>query len=294
MKHKRSNKNLFRMEGLAYLLMISAIICGVVGFLLITFGSENTLTRLVRDFYANVVTDLLSIGFGILVIDKLYQKRNDERERRTLISQMASPFNILAGDAARIIHERGWHTGLDGISLWKANLEEAELYDFDLSNANLTYANLKGANLNQSILDGAVLHGTNLSSAHLNNAKLTNSEFRSQRAGQFLLKHADLIYADLTGATFKGMAYGKYSEDEQHIQLQETKRLQCAIMPNGKKYDGRYSLEGDISIAKARGVDINNKEFMAKFYEVTVEEYKEGQEWYKMHGKSPMDNIAFV
>jgi hypothetical protein len=108
------------------------------------------------------------------------------------------------------------------------------------------------------------------------------------------LKDADLFQTDFTNATFKGLANGAWSEDEQHIQLQEAKRLQFATMPNEKKYDGRYNLQGDYESALAEGVDINDINLMAKFYDVSLEEYLEGQDWHKKFGKSPANLITWV
>jgi hypothetical protein len=185
-------------KGFAIALVMIALIFLVAGILIITYCPESIWTRLVRDFYANCVTSLISIGIGVLVIDELRQKYSDETEKKMLISQMASPHNILATDAVRIIREKGWIGGLAGKMFSYANLEDAELYDVNLTASNLNYANLKHANLCQSILDEAILHDTNLSSALLHKAMLRKSEFRSQTAGQYLLKDAELFFADLT------------------------------------------------------------------------------------------------
>jgi predicted DCC family thiol-disulfide oxidoreductase YuxK len=55
--------------------------------------------------------------------------------------------------------------------------------------------------------------------------------------------------------------------------------LRFVPMPDGKRYDGRYRLPGDLDWARENGVDIDDPEAMAKWYSVSLEEYLEGQEW---------------
>jgi hypothetical protein len=281
-------------KGFAITLVIGAFMLLAIGILITFFSPENFLTRLVRDFYANCVTSLISIGIGVLVIDELRQKYSNETEKKMLISQMASPHNILATDAIRIIRDKGWIGELSGETFWYANLENAELYEANLSGSNLTYANLRNANLNQAVLDNATLVEANLSSARLNDAKLRKAKFISEHSGQFMLKDGDLLQADLTGAIFKGIASGNWMDDEQHVQLQEARRLVNAIMPNGNKYDGRYNLQGDITFAKNQGYDNNNAQSMASFYDVSLQDFENGQEWYRQFGKSQADMIGWA
>jgi uncharacterized protein YjbI with pentapeptide repeats len=208
-------------------------------------------------------------------------KFQNEREKRDLISQLASPFNMVSGEAARILRDRKWHKSLEGISLWKANLEIAELSEFNLDGANLTYANMTSSNLNQANLNNAHLIETNFKSAMMNRAQLINSNFFAEQNGHYLLADADLFEADLTGATFKGVASGEWCEDEQDIQLQAAARLEGATMPNGKKYNGCYNLKGDLASARNNDIDLADEKSMAEFYGVSIEEYSNGQEWYK-------------
>ena len=55
-------------------------------------------------------------------------------------------------------------------------------------------------------------------------------------------------------------------------------------MPNGTQYAGRFNLEGDLFWAKAyHDIDIMDPKTMAKFYDVSLEEYIAGQEWEKVN-----------
>lgn len=278
MQRKNLKIDLFKnVERLAYTLMVLAVVLGIAGFMVKTFCYNSIWTGLVSDFYANVVTDLLSIGFGILVINKLYQRRNDEREKKMLVSQMGSPLNVLAVDAARIIRDRGWHKELDGISLWKANLEGAELYQFNLMGANLVYANLKDANLNAAILDEAMLDDANLEGAHLHKTFLRNTTIRVVKPDRLILKDAKFRGADLAGAKFLGIFGGIMTESE-HPHLRVAYSLLGSIMPNGQRYGGRYNLQGDLMMA-AYNHDIKDPSAMAEFYGVSLEDYQQGQAW---------------
>ena len=61
-------------------------------------------------------------------------------------------------------------------------------------------------------------------------------------------------------------------------QLAQAKRLWGAIMPDGKSYDGRYNLAGDIAFAKWGRVDTNDPQAMAEFLRIPLETYVRGQE----------------
>lgn len=61
-------------------------------------------------------------------------------------------------------------------------------------------------------------------------------------------------------------------------QLSDLSRLWHATMPNGKRYDGRFNLWGDLE-GIADKSDIEDPEFMAMIYAVSLEEYLAGQEW---------------
>ena len=51
-------------------------------------------------------------------------------------------------------------------------------------------------------------------------------------------------------------------------------------MPDGKLYDGRYWLQGDLKCASKEGMDIQNPKEMAEYFGVSLEEYEIGQKWY--------------
>jgi uncharacterized protein YjbI with pentapeptide repeats len=261
-------------EHVAWLLIGLGVLVAMVGFL------PKPLPQIIEDFYANFATELISIGVVVLIIDSIRESRANEREKRMLTSQMASQFNILACDAARILRDRGWHKELNDISLWKANLESAVLYEFNLARANLTYANLKDATLNSAILDGVELvqgESGSLEGAHLHRASLVEAHIGSEKPDYLIFKNAHFFETDLSGANFLGIFNGIMTESF-HSHLQAAYSLRGSIMPDGKRYAGRYNLPGDLVVA-SNSRDTNDPQAMAEFYGVTLEEYQQGQTW---------------
>lgn len=264
-------------EHVAWFLIILGIAVLLVGFY------PKSLPRIIEDLYANFATELISIGVAVLIIDRIRERRANEREKKMLISQMASTFNVLACDAARIIRERGWHKELDDISLWKANLEGAELYEFTLTGVNLAFANLKNTNLNAANLIGATLNDANLEGTHLHKTLLRNASIKAVEADKLIFKDARFFETDLTGAEFLGIFSGVMTES-QHPHLRVAYSLRGSTMPDGKRYDGRYNLPGDLMQA-AYNRDIKDPSAMVDFYGVSIEKYKQGQTWYIEYAK---------
>lgn len=242
---------------------------------------------IIRDpvsFIANIGTELFSISITILIIDRLVQNHEQHNLKMSLVSQMRSEHNILATDAARRIRDEGWKDELEGILLYYANLENSQLYDFNLKKSNLTYGNFRNANLNGAKLDHAQIDDADLSGAHLHATSFKSTSIRVIEPDRLVLKNARFLGADLTGAKFLGVFDGIMTESE-HPHLCAAFTLAGSIMPNGKRYDGRYNLEGDINQAAAQGYDIDNRQDMAEFYEVSLEEYNRGQSWHTDYSK---------
>ena len=115
-----------------------------------------------------------------------------------------------------------------------ADLRDANLYGADLRDANLYGANLRDANLRDANLRGANLRAANLRGADLYGA--------------------DLRLADLRDA--------KVSDEE----IADCNILYGATMPDGNRYDGRFSLEGDIAFAREEGIKTDDSSAMARWY----------------------------
>jgi len=129
---------------------------------------EETLYNLLRDFYANISSELADIAITVLIIDAQYQRSEINREKRDLILQLGSPDNAFAREALRKIRARRW------LNDWSLNF--ASLIYANLRGACLMYANLMRANLGGADLRDTDLEGANLDNANLINTKITDTQ----------------------------------------------------------------------------------------------------------------------
>jgi hypothetical protein len=116
-------------------------------------------------------------------------------------------------------------------------------------------------------LEDGSLEGAYLSHANLRRVDLKGADLEGARLTRARLEGSCLSNAKLEGTTLKA------------AQLAQAHTLRGAIMPDGKKYDGRLSLKGDLKVAEDEGVCLDDPEAMAKFFGVSVAEYVGGQEW---------------
>ena len=170
-----------------------------------------------------------------------------------LIRKMRSPETKLVLEAIAELRARGWleDGSLRGVMLCHAHLEGSDLYK----------ANLREVDLHQAHLEGA-----DLSLADLDQAKLTRASLRGANLSQASLAAADLFKADLTDA-----------RNVTEKQLAQAKRLCFATMPDGTPYNGRFSLVGDIDLARWGKVNPDDPAAMAYFLGVSLENYLRGQ-----------------
>ena len=117
------------------------------------------LGKLFEELWANLGTELLSIAITILIIDELYQKRDEQREKEQLILQMGSPDAAFSQEAIRKLRSHGWliDGSLRGVDLSWANLEKGYLWNADLQKANFSHAKLSGTYLTKANLSGAII-----------------------------------------------------------------------------------------------------------------------------------------
>lgn len=177
----------------------------VAGFLLGVLFQPflSSVSTDVNAFLQDIVPEAVGIVFTVLIIDRLYQRREQEREKRELkvrlLRELGSRVNEVAKRASEELREQGWlmDGSLREIWLELANLEDAHLPLADLSevtfqNVNLRRANLAGAKLYISELDDvnfqnaylfnaklqlATLKGTNFQGAELTRANFGDAEF---------------------------------------------------------------------------------------------------------------------
>jgi hypothetical protein len=158
---------------------------------------DRTFGQFVADFYANGGAELLSIAITVLIIEGLNRRRSINERKRMLTLQMSSPYQGIAGEAARILAVEGWlrDGALRDAHLIGANLAETLLESADLAGALLGSANLAKAHLMEANLAGAYLMDANLAETYLYQANLAEAYFVNTN-----LTRADLVSANLAGA----------------------------------------------------------------------------------------------
>jgi len=145
-----------------------AVVLFLVG--VFTLGSKGK--------WGSLAPELVSTSVAIAVLDRLFNYRGEQREKRRTISQMgATDSNDVALAALAVARAENWLNDgtLRGANLYRANLSGATLIDADLSGATLFDANLSGANLIGATLINAYLSDANLSGATLYRAVLIDA-----------------------------------------------------------------------------------------------------------------------
>lgn len=120
-----------------------------------------------------------------------------------------------------------------------------------------------------------------LSDGSLNGLDLRGSDWREGNLYEAVLVGADLRNANLHNADFARANIRDAQVTEE--QLVTTKILWLCTMPDGSLYDGRYNLAHDFAVAARKGHDTRSAESMAEYYNVTTEQYLEGQRWAQQH-----------
>lgn len=207
----------------------------------------------------SVGPELAGIVIGVVTIDYLNERRQDDQLKKQLILQMGSSHNDVTDTAIRVLRARGWlqdgslsradfvGADLSGADLERANLSEAGLGRANLSRANLKEANLSGTALGEANLSGAFFELADLSKACLWDANLSGADFQWADLSQADLQSTDLsgadfqwanlnganlFWADLSGAVLWG-ANLNGTRSWTIEQLEQAETLEGATMPNG-------------------------------------------------------------
>jgi len=166
---------------------------------------------LLDEVYANLGIELAGMAVVILLVDRFASRREDARQRRQLIRELASADRGLTARAVLELEDQGWlHDGtlagaqLSGAFLAGARLERAFLDRAALAGADLAHANLSGARLRQANLTEARAEAVNLEMADLTGAVLLQADLRGADAALGVFEGADLAGANLTNADLTG------------------------------------------------------------------------------------------
>ena len=89
----------------ATFLLLVGLSAAIVGYLQqYTFPDRlNILDNPIADFYANIATELISIGVTVGIIDKANRKESEKERKDELLLQMGSPNNAIAVEAVRVL-----------------------------------------------------------------------------------------------------------------------------------------------------------------------------------------------
>lgn len=239
----------------------------LLGMAMLTTGFAIGITQDWGGMLLNFGTELLGAFVTFLLLDTILASRDEQesKQKRTeelrqrLIHKLGSAINVEARRAAEELRALGWLTdgSLNEIELINANLEGVDLRGAKLRGARLYRANLRNAKLFDADLSEAVLTAADLSNASCRRLKLDN--------------------ATLNGAKFEGAKQlGRQTLACAH-------RLKGAIMPDGKRYNGSFCLNGDLSQFEKHcekiKADGTYPGVAALWYNVDEEDYIQGQKW---------------
>ncbi|MEO1166593.1 MAG: hypothetical protein AAFV98_22640, partial [Chloroflexota bacterium] len=112
------------LRGIGWVMAIVAVFFAVWGFT-DQHGSAWTVSNWLGDFYANVSSELLSIVITIVVLDGLYNRRQDEGDLRRLKALLSSNEAVVTKIAIAELAAKGWlkDGSLKGADLREANLD---------------------------------------------------------------------------------------------------------------------------------------------------------------------------
>ena len=148
----------------------------------------------------NIAPELAGIVIGVVTIDYLNERRQNNQLKAQLIRQMGMNINEVAVPAARELAHHGW--------LSDGSLELAILDGTDLRGAEMINADLRKAFLSESNLSDTKLWGANLSETDLTNANLSEAKLGSCNLNGAVLWGANLSGAFLAGAILREASLG--------------------------------------------------------------------------------------
>jgi uncharacterized protein YjbI with pentapeptide repeats len=153
----------------------------------------------IKEYYANLSCELISIAITILLIDYLYEKKEKGATKKRLLRELGSEDRGFTSRALKELKELGSLT--DG-SLIGLDLSKANLSGLDFSNANLSKVNFENALLNGTVfksanLDGTILNGAEMREANLENCSFTNTKMKKCNLYGALLNNSKITNVDL-------------------------------------------------------------------------------------------------
>lgn len=173
--------------------------------------------------------ELAGIVIAAVTINALAERRQEQERKTQLIRQLGSKYRDVTEMVIIELRHKGWleDGSLSGTFLMEADLSEASLLGADLSGANLRGADLSKARLMEANLSRTDLTAANLSGASLLAVNLSGADLWGVDLSKTNFQRADLSGARLKQANLNGAYFWTIE------QLQETKTLEAATMPDG-------------------------------------------------------------
>jgi len=232
----------------AIIMMLLGGALTIFGFFALHPGKQMTWLALLPDFYANAATTLLGMGLTVLFFDWLSHIRDNRLEKIRLLRDINCGDHGIALRAILEITQQKLHQ--KGFLRYRI-FQSVQLEEADLLSADLSYSSF---------------HSSALSWVSFYSAILKNASFW----------HCDMNYVDFRNADLTG-AHFTYSDlHHARVTLQQMKsvdKLHGSHLPNGKLYDGRFNLAGDISVAQQLGFDITDEAVMKKFFALSYGDF---------------------
>ncbi len=175
-------------------------------------------------FLQSLVPEAIGITFTVLLVDRLYQRREREREERELKARLIRELGSSnRGTSRHAIEELRMRTWLRVEGLFeKAQLNSADIGDAELSGAILKGAYADEANLQAATLNDADLRRVSFIEANLSQTSLLYANFQA----------ANLYMADLQGSDLRGA--NLLEADLSLTKLEQVVLDEHTVLPNGK------------------------------------------------------------
>lgn len=203
------------------------------------------------DWLIGVGPELVGIGIGVVTLDYLNERRQEQQFKAELIRRMGSQDNGIAELAVKELAHRGWLSdgSLRNAFLWRANLNRVYLENADLQGVKLVRADLRGATL---------------MNANLKSADLWHADARDA-----LILNTNLADTNLGSVNFRGAIVLPQ-------ELAKAKYMDGAIMPDGTKLKNETSDDPTFEewlLTRARNPPLgwpSEDEFQSTGYSVSV------------------------
>ena len=208
----------------------------------------------------NLVTECLGVAVSVVitvfVIDRINERRAEEREmrilKRRLVREAASQSHDVAITAIAQLHHENWIQGPNGV-LAGETLAEANLSGAYFRSANLDNANLRSAKLKKAIFERSSLRGARFDHAKARAATFGESNLQRANLSYARLRYAHLFGVDMSESRLYMAKLGEstfhhvnlFASDLGHATMEKAELLLCDL--RGAK----------LAFAKLQGADLS-------------------------------------